>query len=291
MTNRMAHENYEELLAAYALGVLDGGDLRDLEAHLAGGCGQCGEMLPRMMETASDLSRTLRSTEPPPELKSRLFAGLGIGRARRPRAPYWAYLAAASVLVSIGIWAWRAQETAPVAQIALAGGEVLVNGRTAGAGQAVRPAQSVSTGDQSEAIARLAGGAADIYLMGRARAVMPKSAAPQDRVLRLSEGRLLSFVRPGEPFSVETPQGRIAALGTTFFVEIDSADQTYVCICSGRILVSSGGKEQAMEATHHAAMEIVDRAGRREFVPAIMRDHTDSDIAVLQSLQKKSTGP
>jgi len=35
----------EELLPAYALGALEGEELRELEEHLAGGCEECGRQL------------------------------------------------------------------------------------------------------------------------------------------------------------------------------------------------------------------------------------------------------
>lgn len=284
MTDAMTHEAYEEYLAAYVLGVLEGDDLRQLEAHLAAGCARCREVLPKMMETAATLSLTLPPKPPPAEVKALLLAQIEADRA--PVAPRWAWLAAAMVLVSVGLWMWNARVEQPVAQIVFAKGAVTVDAQAVSPQQFVRAGQNIVTAEQSEAVVRFVGDAASVYLMDRTRVGMPETRDRQTRRLRLSEGRVLNIVRAGEAFSIETPLGRVDALGTVFFVKMDSAQKLYVCICGGRIGVSSGGVRRTMEADHHAAMEIVEVDGRREFVPAAMRDHTDSDIAALQSRLK-----
>jgi len=100
----------EELLPAYALGALDGEELRALEAHLASGCAECRRQLDLW---EGDLEELASSVEPvaPSETTRRSIqrlAGKGgaptpaSARAARPLPfPRWAaLLAAASLLIA-----------------------------------------------------------------------------------------------------------------------------------------------------------------------------------------------
>lgn len=53
----------------------------------------------------------------------------------------------------------------------------------------------------------------------------------RERLLRLHSGRILISTHPdsqGRPFSVQTPQGRVLALGTRFMVRLDDSGQSHV---------------------------------------------------------------
>ena len=66
-------ERAGELLPAYALNALDGGDIAEVESHL-GSCPMCRLALDQHREVVQQLSRSVTLLEPPPDLKGRLMA-------------------------------------------------------------------------------------------------------------------------------------------------------------------------------------------------------------------------
>jgi anti-sigma-K factor RskA len=101
----------EELLAIYALGALDGEDLRAVEEHLATGCAECRR---RLAELADDVE-ALAVSEPPivpaDTTRARLLREIGepgqpaapLSAPARRRAPAWSWLAAAAALLLL-VW-------------------------------------------------------------------------------------------------------------------------------------------------------------------------------------------
>lgn len=71
------HEQWECEAAAYALGALDGAELRQFEQHLAD-CGQCQEQLAMMQRAVQALPEAAPAHTAPPELKQRV---MGVVRA------------------------------------------------------------------------------------------------------------------------------------------------------------------------------------------------------------------
>ncbi len=107
----------------YALGALDGDELREFETHLASGCPECAARIGEAREALALLPAALAPLAPPPEVKGRLLAEIARERrsgalAPRPAAPVteegpggprwiswggWAVaLAAAGLLVVVG---------------------------------------------------------------------------------------------------------------------------------------------------------------------------------------------
>ncbi len=70
----MAHEEFEQNLALYAIDALDQPDIQALEAHLAEGCQLCLTALREYRETTGLLPHGLPVTAPPPDLKDRIEA-------------------------------------------------------------------------------------------------------------------------------------------------------------------------------------------------------------------------
>ncbi len=120
---------HQELLPAYALGALDGEDLRDLETHLATGCEVCRRELDLWQGDLEQLAASVEPVTPSDETRQRVrrLAGsasqasvalpsaanenevptaMPFRAGRRPRPARWALLAAAaSVLVTAGsLW-------------------------------------------------------------------------------------------------------------------------------------------------------------------------------------------
>jgi len=94
----MTHEAFEDLIAVYAVGALDGEDLVRLRAHLAAGCARCEAAL---REAEDDLARAVPPLSPPPHVKDALLARVGPVAAparRRPAWVPWALATAAAVV-------------------------------------------------------------------------------------------------------------------------------------------------------------------------------------------------
>jgi anti-sigma-K factor RskA len=105
----------EELLPAYALGALDGEELRELEEHLAGDCAECGRQLALWEGDLEELAATVPPVEPSEVTRARVLRLAGAGAAAPPRAaapaaatpprraPWW-LAAAALVLLAFAVW-------------------------------------------------------------------------------------------------------------------------------------------------------------------------------------------
>jgi anti-sigma-K factor RskA len=72
---RGIHEQWEREAAAYALGALDGPELRQFEEHLAD-CGQCRGQLAMMERAVQALPAAAPAKAPPPELKQRVMGAV-----------------------------------------------------------------------------------------------------------------------------------------------------------------------------------------------------------------------
>jgi anti-sigma-K factor RskA len=113
------HRELEELLAAFALGILEQEELRSVQGHLRV-CPSCRASLERYEEVTGMLGLSALEAEPPEGLQERILEGLG-QRPRRPRkrvprfwtvprlAPAWAAAGALVLAILIGFNAllWR----------------------------------------------------------------------------------------------------------------------------------------------------------------------------------------
>jgi len=72
----MSHEKLSELCSIYALGALDGEELREFEAHLKTGCPLCGQQIQEFSELIASIPEALPNVRPSPDLRDRLLASL-----------------------------------------------------------------------------------------------------------------------------------------------------------------------------------------------------------------------
>jgi anti-sigma-K factor RskA len=72
----MSHEKLSELCSIYALGALDGEELREFEAHLETGCPLCGQQIQEYSQTVAAIPEALANVKPSADLKDRLMARL-----------------------------------------------------------------------------------------------------------------------------------------------------------------------------------------------------------------------
>jgi len=85
------HEHWREHGEIYALGALDGQELKEFEAHLASGCAICEAYVRETRETLAVLHRSLRPDAPPLAIKSRILdqiAPQAIVRPRQEKTPW-----------------------------------------------------------------------------------------------------------------------------------------------------------------------------------------------------------
>ena len=78
------HENWLELGEIYALGALDGQELKQFEAHLASGCPICVACVRDTRETLAVLHRSLRPEAPPTAVKSRVLDRIALPVTAQP---------------------------------------------------------------------------------------------------------------------------------------------------------------------------------------------------------------
>jgi anti-sigma-K factor RskA len=95
---------YDELIPAYAVGALDGDELRELEAHLAAGCPACEEQLALWHGDLEELAASVPPIEPSEATRARVLRLAGGGRPAR-RAPRLGWLALpAAALLALAFW-------------------------------------------------------------------------------------------------------------------------------------------------------------------------------------------
>jgi len=70
----MSHEKLSELCSIYALGALDGEELREFEAHLETGCPLCGQQIQEYSQTVAAIPEALANVRPSAHLKGKLMA-------------------------------------------------------------------------------------------------------------------------------------------------------------------------------------------------------------------------
>lgn len=95
-----SHESFDTLAAAYAVGALDGEELRAFEAHLAEGCPRCTAALAEHGETLAGLARSAPPVAPPPEVKAALARRVSGAHGRRPWLGWAVAMAAAAVVTA-----------------------------------------------------------------------------------------------------------------------------------------------------------------------------------------------
>jgi anti-sigma-K factor RskA len=113
---------FEEFLPAYALGALEGDELRELEAHLAGGCDECARQLALWQGDLEKLAAELPPVAPSEMTRARILRLAGEAAAspampamaasaavppvrRAPSSPLTPWLAvAALLLLAFSLW-------------------------------------------------------------------------------------------------------------------------------------------------------------------------------------------
>jgi anti-sigma-K factor RskA len=112
----------DELLPAYALGALEGDELRELEEHLASGCPECRRQLDLLQGDLEAFAASFEPIAPSEMVRQRVLRDAKPAaapesapepRLQRPApAPRWGWLAAAAALVFAILAGWGLAERA-----------------------------------------------------------------------------------------------------------------------------------------------------------------------------------
>jgi hypothetical protein len=96
----MTCEELKEMHELYALGLLDGEEKLEIDAHLGRGCATCRQNLSEAQAVNAILLSSIPVSRPPARLKRRLMASLGI----QPVGWTWAAALAAACLLVVTLW-------------------------------------------------------------------------------------------------------------------------------------------------------------------------------------------
>lgn len=224
-------------------------------------------------EAAALLAFGAAERKPPVHVKARLMASLRSKPARSFVPSRWAIAAGAiaALLLAVRILHGRAQP-----ELLAVRGEVTVDGHAASAGERLAPGRTISVSSDGEAVVRV-GGRAGFRLSHGAQAVIVRD----DKVVnvRLIKGWILSAVKTGTPYTVQTEHGEASALGTDFMVK-EEQGWAQVCICHGRLRLS-GFPAATIAAEHHAATT---QTAFPNAAAEGQKGHTDAEIASLRAL-------
>ena len=164
-------------------------------------------------------------------------------------------------------------------------GEVLINGRPARPGAALKPGDSVATAAGSSAVFVLG---RDAFLIREKSELLTTGGRVLTGSLRLVTGRLLSVFGRGTR-RIATPTATIGIRGTGIYIEAE-AERTYVCTCYGVVDLQASNMPEARETvstTHHDAPRYIYAQGEMpikmiESAPVI--NHTDAELVMLEAL-------
>lgn len=112
------HDQFRDLIEAYAIGSLDAADRAVLEAHLAAGCRECSKSLEEARWLVSQLAYLAPTAEPSDLLKGRLLQTVRAeAAASSPRqasvhdagVPWWLWVGVAALLIFSVYSVWNEQ--------------------------------------------------------------------------------------------------------------------------------------------------------------------------------------
>ena len=96
----MSCSDLRESFELYALGVLDGEELAEIDVHLARGCEACTESLASALAINAGILSLVPAETPPKRLKKRLLAAIGV------RYPGWGWVWALGAAFAVIVASW-----------------------------------------------------------------------------------------------------------------------------------------------------------------------------------------
>jgi len=161
-------------------------------------------------------------------------------------------------------------------------GEARVNGVAARPGMDVKTGDAVTTGRGAEIVFVVNRDA--FLLRGDSRLEVGGAAAD---VFRIVTGALLSVYQPGTRKTLHAQTATIGIRGTGLYVE-SAVDKTYVCTCYGEVqitpLADPGAAETVRTRHHEQPRYILPKGAPQMMMKAPVINHTDAELALLESL-------
>jgi hypothetical protein len=104
--------------------------------------------------------------------------------------------------------------------------------------------------------------------------------------IEVSQGSLLLVlkkllaIKDSADLTVRTPTAALGVRGTSFFVNVENKNSTYLCICNGTLHIEDKNGENNLELTapHHRAIRYIEKNGAISIEDAPMLYHSDSDV-------------
>jgi len=117
----MTCEELKELYELYALGVLEGEERDEIDAHLGRGCETCKAGVHRAVAMNSAMMGLVPAAEPPRRLKKRVMASIGA------RSVNWGWAAALAAVAMLAMVVWTNQERMRIShELGQARGELML---------------------------------------------------------------------------------------------------------------------------------------------------------------------
>jgi hypothetical protein len=171
-------------------------------------------------------------------------------------------------------------------------GTALVNDKPATLGTKVSAGDTVKTGKDSELVFVVNTQA--MILRANSNVVIEAEKKADSLIvsgLRMLTGALLSVSR-NQPMRLRTPTATIGIRGTGFYVEAEE-DKSYFCTCYGTTEVGSAtdanAKETITATQHDRPVYITKEGGTKAIVNAPFVNHTDLELALIESLVGRTT--
>ncbi len=188
--------------------------------------------------------------------------------------------------------AWSAVGGLSVAHAQERGNIVELQGDATVNGRALRPNQSVQTGDEIATGPR----STLIFVVGnsafhvRQNSNMVVERGPTINavsLLRLLTGAVISVWGKGSNRQIVTPTLTAGIRGTGVYTEVypEKAGRTYFCNCYGVVDLASGSDREVSESSYHQAVwsePVLD--GRAALTPARALNHSDEELEYLARL-------
>jgi len=175
-----------------------------------------------------------------------------------------------------------AENTLDIGQgIISASGKVTVNGHPLRKGSIVKPGQTVTTGENAEAIYVIGTNA---FLQREATEVHFGANSIRE-FMRVLNGRILSVFGKGNK-RILVPNATLGIRGTACHLGVE-ANRTYLCLCYGEVditLPTSGKEPVLLKSSHHDNAIYIPSNKNASIQPATMLDHADSELKLLEVL-------
>lgn len=175
---------------------------------------------------------------------------------------------AVALALGAASWTWAAgggeTATGPTrGELVFIEGEVTLDGRECEIGQAVQTGATIRTGPASTC--DIVFGSHNVMRL-REKTTVVFDLEPQSLGVRMPAGSLavvFNKVRAlGRTFRVSTNSAIAGVRGTSFFVQVEDENSTYVCACYGEVGVAARGvADTVLASTNHSARRFTLRDG------------------------------